>query len=76
MPNDYGAWLSLVERLNGVQEVESSNLSAPTIACRARNLRGKLGRVRPCMVVWRAENLSAPMFPLIDRIVSCEMCIV
>ena len=26
-----GAWRSLVARLNGVQEVESSNLSAPTI---------------------------------------------
>ena len=26
-----GAWLSLVERLNGVQEVPSSNLGAPTI---------------------------------------------
>ncbi len=26
---DVGPWLSLVERLNGVQEVESSNLSGP-----------------------------------------------
>ncbi len=28
---NFGAWLSLVERLNGVQEVPSSNLGAPTI---------------------------------------------
>ena len=27
--SDVGPWLSLVERLNGVQEVESSNLSGP-----------------------------------------------
>lgn len=26
-----GAWLSLVERFSGGEEVESSNLSAPTI---------------------------------------------
>ncbi len=59
-PATYGAWLSLVERLNGVQEVLGSNPSAPTNWAGLRDKQEVLGSPAPALARGGPGNPSAP----------------